>query len=361
MDSIIYILIAFFALSMLVFVHELGHYVAAKSFGIKVERFSIGFGKIIKQVECCGTQWAFSIIPLGGYIKMKGQEDNNPNAVSSADDSYNSKKPWKRIIILLAGPMANFFLAFFVYVALALGSAPVSIATDYLPPIVTKITPNSPASKAGLESNDTILSINGTPVTYWYEIGNEIQSSKVNPKLLILRDGRRLTIEISPTTITEKNNFNERVQRRIIGISTTINPKETIEFTPIQSLKYAWHETIKGSRLISKGVQKISTGEISSKEVGGAISIFDIIMKYSQLGIAYLLYIMAIMSINLGIMNLLPIPALDGGHIVFNLYEMIFRKRPSDQITYLITMLGWLFLLGLMGLGLFNDITRIWG
>jgi len=361
MSPIIYIFIALLALSTLVFAHELGHYTAAKFFGVKVERFSIGFGKILKRKDCCGTEWAFSAIPLGGYIKMKGQDDTDPTAVSYDPDSYNSKKPWQRIIILLAGPMANFVLAFLVYMALALGSAPVKIAADYLPPVISQVTPDSPASKAGLQSGDKILSVNDTPVSYWYEIGDLIQSSTSNPKLTISRDGTEFTKEISPTTITAKNNFNENIRKRIIGISTTIDPKETIQFTPAQSVQYAWHETIKGSRLIGKGVQKISTGEISSKEVGGAISIFDIIMKYSQLGIPYLLYIMAIMSINLGIMNLLPIPALDGGHIVFNLYEMIFHRRPNEQVTYFITLLGWIFLLALMSLGLFNDITRIWG
>jgi regulator of sigma E protease len=129
----------------------------------------------------------------------------------------------------------------------------------------------------------------------------------------------------------------------------------------MQALLYSWRETVKATTLIATGTKKMVTGEVSSKQVGGAITIFDIIMKFAAHGIMYLLFIMALISVNLGVLNLLPIPALDGGHIMFNLYELITRRPPSENALYYLTMLGWALLLGLMFLGLFNDITRIWG
>ncbi len=125
MEIFLYIIIAIVGLSFLVFFHELGHFIAARAFGVKVERFSVGFGKVLAKRWCCSTEWVFSLIPLGGYVKMKGQDDANPLIKSSDTDSYNAKKPWQRIIILLAGPLANILTAFWIYIIIAIGGAPI--------------------------------------------------------------------------------------------------------------------------------------------------------------------------------------------------------------------------------------------
>ncbi len=361
MTLLFYLFIAFLSLSVLVFFHELGHYIAAKFFGVHVERFSIGFGKILSRKQCCGTEWAFSAIPLGGYVKMKGQDDSDPTAKSSDNDSYNAKKPWQRIIILLAGPVANLILAFFVYLIIALGGAPAVVATDYLPPVVNEVSPNSPAQEAGVRTGDIILQVNQTPITYWYQIGTTIRQSQGDIQLKIKRNGKIKTLILGTKIIDGKNEFQEAIKRRIIGINTDISRDKLITFTPAQALFYAWNETKKATLLIATGVKKMSTGEVSAKNVGGAITIFDIIMKFAERGIVYLLFVMALISVNLGVLNLLPIPALDGGHIMFNLYEMITRKEPSEAALYYLTLLGWALLFGLMALGLYNDVNRIWG
>jgi len=361
MSLIFYLFIAFVALSVLVFFHELGHYSAAKFFGVRIERFSIGFGKILARKQCCDTEWVFSAIPLGGYVKMKGQDDSNPTVKSGDPDSYNSKKPWQRIVILLAGPVANLILAFFVYLVIAIGGAPAVVATDYLPPIVSQVQDNSPAAKAGIQPQDIIRTVNGTPVTYWYEIGRLIRNSTGEVDLTIERADRPLKITLDTQTINGKNAFQESVRRRVIGINTDINREMYIHFTPAQALFYAWNETKKSATMIAVGTKKMVTGEIDSKNVGGAITIFDIIMKFAERGIVYLLFVMALISVNLGVLNLLPIPALDGGHIMFNLYEIVTRREPSEAALYYLTLFGWALLLGLMGLGLYNDVNRIWG
>ncbi len=361
MSLLFYLIIAFIALSVLVFFHELGHYAAAKFFGVRVERFSIGFGKILGRKQCCGTEWAFSAIPLGGYVKMKGQDDSDPTAKSSDHDSYNAKKPWQRIIILLAGPVANLILAFFVYLAIAMSGAPAVVATDYLPPIVNQVQKNSPAQKAGVMAGDRVQKVNGIPITYWYEIGNLIRNSTGQVTLEVERDHTARTLTLDTQIIDGKNQFQEAIKRRIIGINTDINKDMKIRFSLSEALFYAWNETKKSATMIAVGTKKMATGEIDSKNVGGAITIFDVIMKFAERGIIYLLFVMALISVNLGVLNLLPIPALDGGHIMFNLYEMITRREPSEAALYYLTLFGWALLFGLMGLGLYNDVNRIWG
>ncbi len=356
-----YIFLALVSLSVLVFFHELGHFSAARFFGVKVERFSVGFGKIVARKECCGTEWVFAAIPLGGYVKMKGQDDSDPTAKSNDDDSYNTKKPWQRIIILLAGPIANFILAFFVYLTIAISGAPASVASDYLPPVVGHVQDDSPAKESGIMLDDIIESVNGHHITYWYEVGEGIRNSKGDIELDIIRDGVKKSLTLKTLEVNSTNEFMEQIQKRIIGISTKIDANTTIEFTPSEALFYAWNETKKASILIATGVKKMSTGEVGSENVGGALTIFDIIMKFAQMGVVYLLFIMALISVNLGVLNLLPIPALDGGHIMFNLYELITRKEPSEKVLYYLTLLGWAMLLALMMLGMYNDINRMWG
>ena len=359
MSTVLYLFVALIALSVLVFFHELGHYTAAKFFGVTIERFSIGFGKILARKNCCNTEWVFSAIPLGGYVKMKGQDDADPLAQSTDKDSYNTQAPWQRIIILLAGPLANLVLAFFVYLHIAFYGAPVSVALDYVDPIVGAVSADSPAHKAGLAQGDRILTINNAPIQYWYEIGQAIQASPDPIRLTIQRGNVRESLSLSTQMVEGQNAYLEKTQRRIIGISPKADINATIDFTPTQMLFYAWNETKKATTLIATGVKKMGTGEVSHKQVGGAITIFDIIMKFASHGLMYLLFIMALISVNLGVLNLLPIPALDGGHIMFNLYEIITRRAPSENALYFLTLLGWALLLGLMFLGLYNDVVRL--
>ena len=362
MHIALYLFIALLALSALVFFHELGHYSAGKFFGVHIERFSVGFGKVLTRTHFWNTEWVFSAIPLGGYVKMKGQNDADPTEVSYDSDSYNAKKPWQRIIILLAGPFANFILAFFVYLMIGFMDTPNIVARGYQAPIVDSFSEVSPAKQVGLLKGDKILAVNGEKIKYWYEIGENIEKAKGDIELQIIRKNKTLNFTIPTTIINGQNEFQEKIKRKIIGIAPALlDRNSTIHFTPFEALFYAYNETIKASILIATGVKKMSTGEVSHKQVGGAITIFDLIIKFAELGFVYLLFIMAIISVNLGVMNLLPIPALDGGHIMFNLYELITRREPSQKAIMFLTFVGWGMLAGLMTLGLYNDINRIWG
>ena len=349
------LLISLLVISILIFVHELGHFMAARFFGVHVEVFSIGFGKRLLTKKIGNTQWSLSAIPLGGYVKMKGQDDTNPLSTSFDSDSYNVKKPWQKIIILLAGPLSNFLLAFLIYIMMTFVGIP------KLLPQVGEISPNSPAKTSGLLSKDMIISINNEPMAYWEDIGQKIQTTQSkNLTLKIKREDAIKTIKISPKILTTKNIFGEEEKRYMIGIAP-LGSSKIVYFNFVESIEYASKQTLQTSLLIFTGIEKLITGVVDTKEIGGIITIFDTTSKASDAGILSLLFFTALISINLGVLNLLPIPALDGGHIMFNLYEMIRRKAPSQAVLYQLTLGGWMVLFGLMFLGLYNDINRLLG
>ncbi len=339
-------------LSFLVFFHELGHFLAARYFGVKVHVFSIGFGKRLFAKEWMGTTWQFALIPLGGYVQMKGQDDRNPSLKEEGDDSYNTKMPWQRIIILFAGPFANFLLAAILYFSIALMGA-----TAWSPQI-GQVVVNSPAYNAGILPNDEIIKINDTDIKTWDEIGKTIINTDGALKFFIKRDGLIIAKTIDPQVADSENMFREKIKKRMIGISPSgkiIN----LELSFFESIVYAYDKTIFASTMIFQGVQKLISGVIPSSEVGGVISIGKVISDASESSIIALFAITALISVNLGVLNLLPIPALDGGHIMFNLYEMITRRKPSEKVFIYLTITGWVILGSLMLLGIYNDINRI--
>ena len=333
-------------LSFLVFFHELGHFLAARYFGVKIHVFSIGFGKQIFAKEWKGTTWQLALIPLGGYVQMKGQDDKNPNLKEDGDDSYNTKKPWQRIIILFAGPFANFILAAILYFSIAMMGATTWAAQ------VGVVQENSPAFHAGIKTNDEIIKINDTEIKSWDEIGKTIINTDGALKFFIKRDGEIIAKTINPHISDSENMFKEKIKKRMIGISPS-GKVINLELSIGESMVYAYEKTVFASTMIFQGVQKLIQGVIPSSEVGGVIS------DASESSIIALFAITALISVNLGVLNLLPIPALDGGHIMFNLYEMITRRKPSDQVFMFLTILGWVILGSLMLLGIYNDITRI--
>ena len=341
-------------LSFLVFFHELGHFVAARYFGVTVHVFSIGFGKRIFSKNWRGTTWQLSLIPLGGYVKMKGQDDKNPALIEDGDDSYNTKKPWQRIVILLAGPMANFVLAAILYFAIAI------IGASALSPTIGKVQENSPALRAGLLENDKILRINNVEIVQWNDVGELIRNSNGPLKFDVNRDEKLISLILRPQILPAKNIFKEDIKKRMIGISPApILIK--LDLSLFESLEFAYEKTYESSKMIFKGVQKLISGVIPSSEVGGVITIGKVISDASQSSIIALLSITALISVNLGVLNLLPIPALDGGHIMFNLYEIITKKKPSDKVFVFLTIAGWVILGSLMLLGIYNDINRLFG
>lgn len=339
----------FLVISFLVFFHELGHFLVAKLLGVKVEVFSIGFGKKLISKTYKGTTYCYSLIPLGGYVQLKGQDDSDPTKINTDFDSYSSKTPYERILILFAGPFFNFILAFFLYLAVA------NLGYEKLSPEIGKVLENSAAQKANLKENDIIKSINGIEIENWDEISKLVGLEPLN--LGVQRDSKIHYITLVPKVGTSQNIFGEVIEKPLIGISPS-GKTVTLYKKGLDGLNYAYNETKEAMGLIFTSLEKIVSGIVSPKELGGPISIVKFTNDAANMGLSVLFLFTALISVNLGVLNLFPIPALDGGHILFNLYEIIFRRPINEKAFVGLTYAGWLFLLSLMVFTTFNDILR---
>ena len=340
-------------LSFLIFFHELGHFLAAKFFGVKVEAFSIGFGKQRLWKKRIGdTEYSLRPIPLGGFVQLKGQSDIDPKLRNSDSDSLYGIAHWKRLVILAAGSFFNLLLAFLLFVAIGL------IGKNELAPIVGKVESNMPASLAGLKSGDEIVAINGEKIRTWGNLSSAIAESKGELEIVFLRENKEYETTITPQFGNSKNLFGESIQRPLLGIVAS-GEARVVSYGILDSIFYGLKETKESSKLILQSLEKMLVGVVPLSEVGGVVSIVSITKKATELGIVTLFAFSALISVNLGILNLLPIPALDGGHILFTLYEMISKRIPTQETLYRLSLAGWIVLLGLMGLGLYNDVLRI--
>ncbi|CBG39716.1 RIP metalloprotease RseP [Helicobacter mustelae] len=344
-----FILFACLILAFLIFFHELGHFLAAKLFGIHVEVFSIGFGKKLLTKTHRGTEYALSLIPLGGYVKLKGQNDLDALHSQGGKDSYSDKNPLVRIAVLFAGPFFNLILAFLIYVVVAM------MGIQVIPPVVGKVLKDSPAYEAGILPGDRILSINNQGVNRWNQV-YELISQEQKIQLRILRNNMEYEFFLQTKPIEDPANSQKKHYR--IGIVAK-NEIETLYLPFDGALEYGCTKVWESSFLILSGLQKLLQGAIPMTEISGPVMIVDSIAQFAQKDFVVMLLWVALISVNLGILNLLPIPALDGGQILFNLYELLTRKPLHEQGVKYLTLLGWLILLGLMSLGLYNDIARI--
>ena len=343
---------AILVLSFLIFFHELGHYIGARIVGVKVERFSIGFGKVLLSKKLGGTEWAISLIPLGGYVKLKGQDDLNPLLKVYEKDSYNTKTPLQRIFILFMGPFFNILLAFLFFFFAAL------IGVKELDTKIGDVFKDGAAYNI-LKRGDKIIKVNGRKVFSWKEL--QKITREANGKLIIefLREGELKRAIIEPKVMEIRNIFKETVKVKLIGVS----PYGSFilkKYSFFEAIKYAFFRTYEASKLIIKSIEKMISGAIGTENLGGIISVVKITKDVSKEGLSPLLILAALISVNLGIINLLPIPALDGGHILINLYELIFRKEPNETVVEKITIFGWIILGSLMLFTIYLDLKRFY-
>ena len=245
-------------------------------------------------------------------------------------------------------------ISYLLYFVIALGGPQI------LSPVIGKVVENSPAFVAGVKTNDIVKSINGIEITTWKEMAKIIEKSKGSLDLNIQRDGFLEHIILTPKLSTSTNMFNETIQKKMIGIGSA-GVSHTLSLSIGDVFSYANEQTVFASTMIFTGLKKLVFGEVPAKELGGVISIVKMTSDATAYGWMSVFAFGALISVNLGVLNLLPIPALDGGHIMFNLYEFIFKREVSEAVMMKLTLAGWVILFSLMGLGVYNDINRLIG
>jgi len=424
-----YFFYAVLLLGILIFVHELGHFLVAKLLKVKVLRFSLGFGRKIIGRQVGETEYLISAIPLGGYVKMVGEDPEEGVEAEDKDGAFSSKPVWMRICIAVAGPLANLLLAYFIFVGLLLGKMPVNIPKlESLAPVIDGVVEDSPAMRAGLKQGDIILSIEDERISTWNEM-TKIVSENPGKELTVKveRNGQVITSVVTPVEETAEDDSGKKIQIGRVGVykssfkftersleelkaegvpepivqklgaltNQTFQGKDSLEERLNQligleeinkyketilenAFRYYNFHVVKSNRLIDipydglaaigrwcyfilESIYKLFTLEISSKNIGGPIAIVEQTSKAASTGFLHYLIFMAIISINLGILNLLPIPLLDGSHILFFCIESVRKKPLSLKMQLIFQKIGIVFLASLMLLATYNDITRLLG
>ncbi len=347
-------IVAILMLAFLIFVHELGHFTIARICGVKVEVFSIGFGKKLCFFKLFGTQFALSLIPLGGYVKLKGmdKEENEENETHQANDSYAQKSPFQKLWILFGGAFFNFLFAILVYFFLALSGEKVLL------PIIGGLENN--ALEAGLLKGDKILSINHQKIASFREIRSVVARARGELVLEIERNNQILEKRLTPkivAMISDSNDPNEMIRYKAIGIKPDMQKMGVVSYSVFQAFEKALSRFEEGVVLIVDSLRRLIMGSASVKELSGVIGIVGALSHANS--VSMLLLFGAFLSINLGILNLLPIPALDGAQMLGVVFKNIFKITLPAFMQNALWLAGMGFLVFIMFLGLFNDLTRL--
>jgi regulator of sigma E protease len=438
------LLYALFLLGILIFVHELGHFLFAKLLGVKVMKFSLGFGPKVVGKTFGETEYCISAFPLGGYVKMLGEEPGEELTQTEKERAFSSQPAWKRFSIVLFGPVFNLLFAAFVFVVIFMAGVPV------LYPDVGKILKQSPAESAGLMTGDRIIEINGHAIRSWDEVESDVEESKGAPlHLEVSRDGKVIGVEVTPERKSVENIFGEKRKVWEIGISHLLypvvgevitgtparkaglrkgdrilaigdsevktwqdmtelihnSPGKTLRFTvrrddslikltitperstitvpgsgekeigligirpmentflkrygPFPALSMGFRKTWEFSVLTAESIVKLIQKVIPAKTIGGPIMIFEMAGQTASRGAVDFFTFMAVISINLGVLNLLPIPVLDGGHLLFLCIEVVRRKPLSEKVIMFAQRVGLALLISLMAFAFYNDILKL--
>lgn len=350
-------------LSIIVFIHEFGHYLAARLCGVKIDAFSIGFGKeLFGWTDKADTRWKVCIAPLGGYVKMYGDatEASTPDAEKLEEMSDEEKKIsfhykalWQKAIIVAAGPLANFLLAIVIFSSLIFTNG-----LDTTEPVVGTVVEGSAAEAAGIQMDDRIVSIDGEEVNTFNQISRKIATNLGEPiELEIERLGSLLTITLTPQMDEYEDALGNKVERPLIGISTKkLTSKDVNVFEALgESVKRTY-----GMIEMSLGFMgQIITGDRSAKELKGPLGIADLSGKAAKQDFMTIIWFMALLSVNLGFVNILPIPPLDGGHLLFYALEGAQGRPVAEKFQEWGYKAGFAFIILLMGFTIYNDFVQL--
>ena len=356
-----------FVLTIVVFFHELGHYLVARWNRVKVEAFSIGFGpELFGYTAASGTRWKVCAIPLGGYLRFLGDAnaasapDHEAVARMSADEregAFEEKAVWRRALVVAAGPVANFILAIVIYTALFASYSDVRLL-----PVVAEVQANSAAEAAGLQPGDRVTAIDGEPIGSFFELQRAtIQSAGTTMLYTVSRDGRSLDLPVTPRMTERTDEFGNTYKTGMVGIIA--DSSEGNRVTTDLSIGQAFVKAVARTWYVVESTfgffRELILGKQDASELRGPIGIGQITSQVATLGIVELIGLAAVLSISIGILNLFPVPMLDGGHLVFYAIEAVRGRRVSERAQEIAFRIGFACVLLLMVFSTTNDIGRI--
>jgi regulator of sigma E protease len=340
-------------LGVLIFVHEFGHFLMAKRAGVGVMKFSLGFGPRIIGKKIGETEYILSLIPLGGYVKLLGESPGEELSEEEDKRSFLKQPVRKRIGIVAAGPVFNLLLAILIFTIVNVIGLPVLTAE------IGNLQTDSAALSAGMKSGDKIVDVDGSAITKWDELSEIISQSKGKQLLITVhRDGQSLSLTVVPKLMKTTNHFGETVEAYKIGVSPL--PRTFIERqNPLSAFGRGLNQTWMISKLTVISIVKMFQGVVSPKSLGGPILIAQIAGAQVREGIVPFILFMAMLSINLAILNLLPIPVLDGGHLLFYMLEMATGREVNLRWREKAQQVGFVLLILLMVFVFMLDIERL--
>lgn len=343
------------ALGVLILVHEWGHFIVARWNGIFVEEFSIGFGPKLIAKKLGQTLYKISLLPLGGFVKMKGESpEDQKEGEPPAPDSFAAKTIPQRLSVVLAGPAMNILLCFLLMPAALMVGVHEPDLTDG-PAIVGQVIPGSPASQAGVVAGDKITTVQGKPVTGWMSFVDSVQAAGWLPLVLTLSRNE------ATVRVIMMAGYDPASKRHVIGIQRGDIATQLKRYGPLEAVQQGFAEGLGLTKMTFAIIKKLFTGELSYKALSGPLGIAKASSTVAKRGIGDFLHFMAFLSLQLGILNLLPIPVLDGGHVLFMGIEAILRKPLPAKIRGAAQLVGVALLLTLMLVVTVNDANTLFG
>lgn len=339
--TVLYILLAIFAFGVMIAIHEAGHFFAARACGVKVYEFALGMGpRLFGWVGKDGTKYNFRLLPIGGFVSMKGEDED-----AEGEDSFSQKKAWQRFIIVAAGALMNILLGVLITFGLVLtGDIGTTVVADFTDGAITS---------QWLEVGDEVVKVNGSSVHTYDELIYEIMHDCYEPvDVVVIRGGEKVTLKgvTFPTQAVDGMLFGMRDFYLLKAEKTVGNV-----------LKHTWFMSISTVKMIWESLIDLITGRVGVEAVSGPVGVTEAIGTVAQEGATDLFYLLSVLAMNLGVFNLLPLPALDGGRLLFILIEMIFRRKVPAKFESMVHFIGIVLLMGLMLLVTFKDIVKLFG
>lgn len=332
---------------VMIFPHELGHFIAARRMGVKVNEFAFGMGPAIWRKQGEETLYSIRLLPVGGFCAMEGEDGSEGE--SHDPRAFNNKKPWQKIVILAAGSFMNIVCAV-VIMSLVVGILGFTTTT------IDKVEEGYPAELAGIMSGDKIIRIDDVEIKEWYEVSYEIQEAKGSEmSVVVKRDGETHTLNITPLLQEGVDAEGNPVKGYVLGVTCKVS------HNPIKALgagaRATWNMTV----TLVDALKQMTTGEASVEDLSGPVGMVTLVNQTTEYGFWYYGYLTAFICLNLAVMNMLPLPALDGGRILFALYTAITGKAVSEKVEGIIHFAGMMVLFALMIYVTFNDIIKLVG